>query len=45
MSGTSVDGVDLALIRTDGQAFIETEDFHTESYNQGLRQKIGRAHV
>jgi len=24
MSGTSVDGVDLALIRTDGQAFIET---------------------
>ncbi len=40
MSGTSVDGVDLALIRTDGQAFIETEAFHTESYDRGLRKKI-----
>ena len=40
MSGTSVDGVDLALIRTDGQSFIETEGFHTESYDHGLRQKI-----
>ncbi|MEC9077791.1 MAG: anhydro-N-acetylmuramic acid kinase [Pseudomonadota bacterium] len=40
MSGTSADGVDLALIRTDGQAFIETEGFHTESYDHALRQKI-----
>lgn len=40
MSGTSIDGIDLALVKTDGQAFIDTESFHTERYDRGLRKKI-----
>lgn len=40
MSGTSLDGIDAALIRTDGQAFVETLDFVTLPYGQDLRRAL-----
>jgi len=40
MSGTSLDGVDAALLRTDGEANIEREAFLTLPYDDGLRAQI-----
>ena len=40
MSGTSLDGIDAALIRTDGENFIETKDFITIPYDDDLRDSI-----
>ena len=40
MSGTSLDGVDAALIRTDGESHIETVDFITIPYEDTLRDAI-----
>lgn len=40
MSGTSLDGVDAALIRTDGENHIETVDFITIPYEDTLRDAI-----
>ena len=40
MSGTSLDGVDAALIRTDGESFIETADFITIPYEDSVRDSI-----
>ncbi len=40
MSGTSLDGIDMALIRTDGKDFTKLEDFKTVPYADGIRQKI-----
>lgn len=40
MSGTSHDGVDAALVRTDGETFIKRLDFHFVPYTPGMRQRI-----
>lgn len=40
MSGTSHDGVDAALVRTDGETFIKRLDFHFVPYPPEIRQKI-----
>jgi anhydro-N-acetylmuramic acid kinase len=40
MSGTSLDGIDVAFVATDGEAQIEMGPFHTEPYGDGLRQKL-----
>ncbi len=40
MSGTSLDGVDAALLRTDGEGHIEREGFLTIPYDEGLRTEI-----
>ena len=40
MSGTSLDGIDAALIRTDGESHIETVDFITIPYEDSLRDAI-----
>lgn len=42
MSGTSLDGVDAALIRTDGDAAIEPLAFITIPYEDDLREDIRR---
>ncbi|MBU6476194.1 MAG: anhydro-N-acetylmuramic acid kinase, partial [Alphaproteobacteria bacterium] len=40
MSGTSLDGVDAALLRTDGNARILREAFLTVPYDAALREEI-----
>ncbi|MEZ0260993.1 MAG: anhydro-N-acetylmuramic acid kinase [Alphaproteobacteria bacterium] len=40
MSGTSLDGIDAALITTDGENFIERDGFLTVPYDDTLRQRI-----
>lgn len=40
MSGTSLDGIDAALIRTDGVNFVEPLAFLTLPYNPGLRDSL-----
>jgi anhydro-N-acetylmuramic acid kinase len=40
MSGTSLDGIDAALITTDGEGFIERDGFLTVPYDDVLRQRI-----
>lgn len=40
MSGTSLDGVDVALLRTDGESHIEREAFLSLSYDDILRAEI-----
>lgn len=43
MSGTSLDGVDAALLRTDGEGFVEAGYGFTQPYEQGFRDRL-RAH-
>ncbi len=40
MSGTSVDGIDAALIRTDGKSYVKRLDFITIPYEESFREKI-----
>lgn len=40
MSGTSLDGVDAALISTDGEGFVQQEGFLTFPYAESFRDKI-----
>ncbi|MEI8396488.1 MAG: anhydro-N-acetylmuramic acid kinase [Rhodospirillaceae bacterium] len=40
MSGTSLDGIDAALIRTDGLDRVETGSFLTMPYHDGLRARL-----
>jgi len=40
MSGTSRDGIDAALIRTDGRHRVETGPFLSRAYDEGLRGKL-----
>lgn len=40
MSGTSIDGVDIALIRTDGENFVACGPFDSASYPAALRLAI-----
>lgn len=43
MSGTSLDGIDAALIRTDGRLRVETDVWLTEAYGEDLRADLRRA--
>src|ERR1700723_3789485 len=40
MSGTSLDGVDVALLHTDGEGHIERKAFLSVAYDDALRAKI-----
>ncbi|MCE9508715.1 MAG: anhydro-N-acetylmuramic acid kinase [Alphaproteobacteria bacterium] len=40
MSGTSLDGIDAALLQTDGEGHIVREAFLTVPYDEGLRAEI-----
>ena len=40
MSGTSLDGVDAALVRTDGIRVLEFGPFRTESYDAAFRERL-----
>lgn len=40
MSGTSLDGIDIALIKTDGYSFVERLDFKTYQYSETLRDVV-----
>lgn len=42
MSGTSLDGIDAAVLRTDGENVIEREGFVTIPYPEDLRERIRR---
>ena len=43
MSGTSLDGIDAALIETDGDAQVRPLAFATESYDRERRRMLARA--
>ncbi|ANL65952.1 anhydro-N-acetylmuramic acid kinase [Rhizobium phaseoli] len=43
MSGTSMDGIDVALIRTDGRGFIERGPFLGVPYETEFRERLKRA--
>ncbi|MDK4734109.1 anhydro-N-acetylmuramic acid kinase [Rhizobium sp. CNPSo 3490] len=43
MSGTSMDGIDVALIRTDGRGFIERGPFLGVPYDAEFRARLKRA--
>lgn len=45
MSGTSLDGVDAALIETDGEAFVRPVAFRGQSYSDGDRAQLSEATV
>ena len=45
MSGTSMDGIDLALVRTDGADRVERGPSHYVPYDDGLRARWKRALV
>lgn len=40
MSGTSRDGIDAALIRTDGEGLVEPLAFHGTAYSEGFRVRL-----
>lgn len=40
MSGTSMDGIDAAVVRSDGHARIETGAFHTAAYDDQIRADL-----
>ena len=43
MSGTSLDGIDVALLRTDGQSFLECGPFMSVSFSDEMRDKLAGA--
>jgi anhydro-N-acetylmuramic acid kinase len=43
MSGTSRDGIDAALIRTDGESETESLAFHSQAYLPGFRTRLAEA--
>jgi anhydro-N-acetylmuramic acid kinase len=43
MSGTSMDGVDAALIETDGDKIVRPVEVHSRPYNDAMRAKLRRA--
>ncbi len=43
MSGTSLDGIDVALIETDGEAAVERVAFATTPYDEAFRAKLRQA--
>ena len=40
MSGTSMDGIDAAYLKTDGKRKVELGESITLPFNQNLRQKL-----
>ncbi|MGV2099310.1 anhydro-N-acetylmuramic acid kinase [Rhizobium sp. 21-4511-3d] len=43
MSGTSMDGIDVALLRTDGEGFVERGPFLGVSYDPAFRERLKTA--
>ncbi len=43
MSGTSLDGIDIALVRTDGMDFTELLNFQTVAYDETTRELVKTA--
>ena len=43
MSGTSMDGIDAAYLKTDGKRKVELGESITLPFNQNLRQKLTKA--
>ncbi|MER2520428.1 MAG: anhydro-N-acetylmuramic acid kinase [Bdellovibrionales bacterium] len=43
MSGTSIDGIDIAMIETDGEGIVRAGQFMTHSYERGFREKLRAA--
>lgn len=43
MSGTSRDGIDAALIETDGEGASKSVDFHSIAYSDGFRIRLAEA--
>ncbi len=43
MSGTSMDGIDVALVKTDGRGFIERGPFLGVPYEAEFRDRLKRA--
>ncbi|MDE0800583.1 MAG: anhydro-N-acetylmuramic acid kinase [Rhodospirillaceae bacterium] len=43
MSGTSLDGIDAALLETDGERILDTGPFHTALYPDGFRERLRKA--
>ncbi|MEX6507934.1 anhydro-N-acetylmuramic acid kinase [Jiella sp. M17.18] len=41
MSGTSLDGIDVALVETDGAAFVRRGPARVYAYESGFRQRLG----
>lgn len=42
MSGTSMDGIDLALIESDGKNIIKTQDFFYAPYEKSFKEKLAK---
>lgn len=40
MSGTSIDGIDIALIETDGESHVRAGEFTTHPYDRSFREKL-----
>ena len=43
MSGTSMDGIDVALLRTDGEAIVERGPFQGFGYEKAFRDRLKSA--
>jgi anhydro-N-acetylmuramic acid kinase len=43
MSGTSMDGIDVALVRTDGRSFVDRGPFLGVPYDAGFRSRLKEA--
>jgi anhydro-N-acetylmuramic acid kinase len=43
MSGTSLDGIDVALLRTDGEAVVERGPFLAQPYDAAFRRRLQEA--
>ena len=42
MSGTSLDGIDVSIIKSDGENFVKIIDNHYINYNNKLRSKLAK---
>ncbi|HWT64174.1 MAG TPA: anhydro-N-acetylmuramic acid kinase, partial [Ochrobactrum sp.] len=45
MSGTSMDGIDIALVTTDGESWVERGPSRAVSYSDGFRARLKAALV
>lgn len=44
MSGTSADGIDVAVIKTDGRDFVEPQEFYFMPYTEEMQKQIRNAY-